>query len=70
MKKPGTRVLSIQNPQECRIADPLLNNLLVEAAGIGVKVKAIGLYYDAEDTGVYLYSPDLDIKLNENRGSG
>jgi sugar fermentation stimulation protein A len=48
-----------------READPLLSELLVGAARVGVKVKAIGLYYDPIDSGVYLYNPDLEIKLEE-----
>lgn len=47
-------------------ADPQLSKLLGEAARIGVDVRAIGLYYNPKDSGVYLYNPDLDIKLNED----
>lgn len=47
-------------------ADPLLNNFLVEASRIGVRVKSIGLFYHPQDSGVYFYNPDLDINLNED----
>jgi len=49
-----------------READPLLSDLLAEAARVGVQVKAIGLYYGPRDSGIYLYNPDLEIKLEEN----
>lgn len=46
-------------------ADPVLSDLLVEAARIGVDVRAIGLYYDPRDSGVYLYNPDLEVSLED-----
>ena len=46
-------------------ADPVLSKLLVKAARVGVKVKAMGLYYNPKDSGVYLYNPDLDINLED-----
>ncbi len=48
-----------------READPLLSELLEEAVRVGVRVKAIGLYYDPKDSGIYLYNPDLEVKLEE-----
>jgi sugar fermentation stimulation protein A len=45
-------------------ADPLLHKLLIEAAGIGVWVKAIQLHYDPEEASVCLLNPDLPVVLS------
>ena len=43
--------------------DPEIRKLLQEAYETGVKVKSIGLYYNPEDSFVYLYNPDLTVEL-------
>jgi len=44
--------------------DPLVAELIAEAAQAGVIVKAIGLYYDPRSGAVVLYSPDLPVVLS------
>lgn len=43
--------------------DPEICKLLREAYEAGVEVKSIGLYYNPEDSFVYLYNPDLEVEL-------
>lgn len=44
-------------------ADPEMHKLLEEAYKSGVDLKSIGMYYNPEDTIVYLFNPDLEIDL-------
>jgi len=46
-----------------RSADPEMYELLQEAYKAGVDVKSIGLYYNPEDSFLYLFNPDLEIDL-------
>ncbi len=46
-----------------RAGDPDLGDLLREAWRAGVNVRAIALLYDPSDSLVYLYDPDLPIKI-------
>lgn len=46
-----------------RAADPKLSTDLQGAQTAGVEMRAIGLYYNPDDRGVYLYNPDLPIRL-------
>ncbi len=46
-----------------RVGDPNLADLLVEAWKAGVNVRAIALLYNPRDSLVYLYDPDLPVKL-------
>jgi sugar fermentation stimulation protein A len=43
--------------------DPELYELLVEAHKEGVKIKSIGMFYNPEDSFVYLFNPDLSVNL-------
>jgi sugar fermentation stimulation protein A len=43
-------------------ADPKLYEALKEASG--VDIRAIGLYYNPKDAFVYLFNPDLEVKLS------
>lgn len=44
-------------------ADPVIHSLLQEARALGVDVRAVGLFFDPSDKGVYLYNHDLPIDL-------
>jgi sugar fermentation stimulation protein A len=44
-------------------ADPEISRLLLEAAEAGVDIRAIGLFYDPEDSYAYLSEPDLPVYL-------
>ena len=44
-------------------ADPEMHKLLEEAHKLGVDLKSIGMYYNPEDSFVYLFNPDLEIDL-------
>lgn len=44
-----------------RSADPRLFDLLEKAERMGVRVKALGIYFRPEDSSLYLYDPDLDV---------
>ncbi len=44
-------------------ADPVIHDLLIEAAGIGVQVKAIQLHYDLVQAAICLLNPDLPVSL-------
>jgi sugar fermentation stimulation protein A len=46
-----------------RAADPKLYDALVVAHASGVDVRAIGLYYNPGDGWVYLFEPELEVKL-------
>ncbi|MFC2163709.1 DNA/RNA nuclease SfsA [Acidobacteriota bacterium] len=43
--------------------DPILHDLLQEAKTKGVNIRAIGLYYNPEDSSIHLFNPDLRIDL-------
>jgi sugar fermentation stimulation protein A len=45
-------------------ADAKLYEALTEAHASGVELRAIGLYYNPRDTFVYLFDPDLEVKLS------
>jgi len=45
-------------------ADPELYELLVEARQVGVKIRAIGMVYNPEDSFVYLFNPGLSTNLS------
>lgn len=47
-----------------KAADPKIYELLVKAARIGVEVKAISLYYNPQDSFIYLDNPDLEVDLS------
>jgi sugar fermentation stimulation protein A len=44
-------------------ADPEISRLLLAAAEAGVDIRAIGLFYNPEDSYVYLSKPDLPVHL-------
>ena len=44
-------------------ADPELRKLLLEALQLGVDVRAIGMYYNPEDSSVYLYDENLRVEV-------
>ena len=44
-------------------ADPVIHSLLQEACSLGVDVRAVGLFFDPSDKGVYAYNRDLAIDL-------
>jgi len=44
-------------------ADPVIHSLLQEACSLGVDVRAVGLFFDPSDEGVYVYNRDLAIDL-------
>ena len=46
-----------------RAADPGLYESLVAAHDAGVKVKAIGMFYQPEDCSIYLYDSDMAVQL-------
>jgi len=46
-----------------RPTHPALHEALLEGNKAGVKIKAIGMYYNPEDSLVYLYNPDLAVEL-------
>jgi sugar fermentation stimulation protein A len=46
-----------------RAADAKLYDALVVAHASGVDVRAIGLYYNPDDGWVYLFEPELEVKL-------
>jgi sugar fermentation stimulation protein A len=46
-----------------RAADPKLSDALVVARSSGVDIRAIGLYYNPDDGWVYLFEPDLAVRL-------
>jgi sugar fermentation stimulation protein A len=46
-----------------RAADEKLYEALKEAHAVGVAVRAMGLYYNPTNAGVYLANPDLEINL-------
>ncbi len=46
-----------------RAADERLYEALTEAHAVGVELRAIGLCYNPNDAGVYLFNPDLKIAL-------
>lgn len=46
-------------------ADTKLHELLLRANKIGVMAKSIDLYYNPEDSFVYLFNPDLRIDLSQ-----
>ena len=46
-----------------RSADPELHGLLKEAHSAGVNLKSIELYYSPEDSSVYLFDPDLEVRI-------
>lgn len=46
-----------------KTADPELFNLLEKAKNLGVKIKAMGLYFRPSDSFVCLYDPDLDVVI-------
>lgn len=43
--------------------DPEIYNLLLMGRKVGVDVKAIALYYDPEDSFIYLYNPDMEVEV-------
>jgi len=45
-------------------ADPELYESLLEAYKLGVSIKSIGLYYNPEDSFIYLFNPNLEIDLS------
>ncbi len=45
--------------------DPLLAEYLWDAHNQGVRIKAIGLYFDPRDSHVHLYDPDLPVVLSD-----
>lgn len=47
-----------------KVADPKIYELLVKAVRIGVEVKAISLYYNPQDSFIYLTNPDLEVDLS------
>ncbi len=47
----------------CRMADPELYNLLVQAHDLGVAIKAISIHYNPLDCSIYLVHPDLPVEL-------
>ena len=46
-----------------KTADPEIHKLLLEANKVGVKLRAIGMYYNPADSFIYLYNPSLKIVL-------
>lgn len=48
----------------CRSADPELCELLVEAHQAGVEIRSIGMFYQPEDSFIYLFHPDLAVYLS------
>lgn len=46
-----------------RSADPRLCELLETARNVGVQVKALGMYFQPDDSVLYLYNPDLDVVI-------
>ncbi|MBI4302749.1 MAG: DNA/RNA nuclease SfsA [Chloroflexi bacterium] len=48
-----------------KAADPELYQLLVEASQAGVQIRSIGMAYQPEAFGIYLFNPDLRINLFE-----
>jgi len=44
-------------------ADPEMCRLLTRASEAGVDVRALGMYYDPNDSYVYLFNPDLPVNL-------
>ena len=48
-------------------ADPELSRMLTEAREAGVKIRAIGLYYNPEDNYVCLSKPNLPVELIKKR---
>lgn len=47
-----------------KAADAELHDALKEADKAGVEIRAIGLYYNPKDAGVYLFEPDLEVRLS------
>ena len=45
-------------------ADPELSRMLTEALKVGVELRSIGLYFDPEDSFVYLFDPDLEVYMS------
>jgi len=45
-------------------ADAKLCEALTEVHSSGVEIRAIGLYYNSNDTGVYLFEPDREVRLS------
>jgi DNA-binding sugar fermentation-stimulating protein len=45
-------------------ADSRIYELLFKAEQEGVKVKALGLFYNPRDSQIWLFSPDLKVVLN------
>lgn len=45
--------------------DPLLCKYLLDAHAHGVRIKAIGLFFDPRDHGIYCYDPDLPVVLRD-----
>jgi len=43
--------------------DPEIYNLLLMGRKVGVDVKAIALYYDPEDSFIYLYNSDMEVEV-------
>lgn len=46
-----------------RDADPELYDLLAEARKVGVEIRSIGILYNPRDSFVYLFNPDLEVRL-------
>lgn len=44
-------------------ADKKIQELLIEARKTGVQIKSIGMYYNPKDSFIYLYNPDLKVRL-------
>ena len=51
----------------CRKGDPLSAEYLWDAHNQGVRIKAIGLFYDPGDSLVHLSDPDLPVVLGDRR---
>ncbi len=47
-----------------KAADAELHDALKEADKAGVEIRAIGLYYNPKDAGVYLFEPDLEVRIS------
>jgi len=47
-----------------KAADAEFHDALKEADKAGVEIRAIGLYYNPKDAGVYLFEPDLKVGIS------
>ena len=45
-------------------ADAELYDALKVAHSSGFELRAIGLYYNSNDAGVYLFEPDIEVRLS------